>query len=162
MTATAQLVQPVKLSPKDLDELCARREAIQAELDEIATILKDQVDTFGYTPARAEKSKRLEGNQFEITLCTSESTEVRDAQVEALERVCPTGLFAKLFRKVTSYKIQSGASMVLAAPRLPEGAPKNLRQLWSQAVLIKPKAPSLRVKRIGEQTDAPTLATAER
>jgi hypothetical protein len=160
MTATAQLVPTAKLSPKSLDELCARREQIQGELDEIATILKDQVDQFGYTPARAEKSKRLEGKQFEITLCSSEGTEIRDTAVEAIERVTPLDLFSKLFRKVTSYKLQPGASMVLAGT-LPQGAPSNLRKLFAQAVLIKPKAPSLRVKRIGEE-DGPSMATSNR
>lgn len=158
--ATAGKVDFGKLSAKAIDGLCLRREELQAELEQIGSYLKEQVELYGYTPARAEKSKRLDGGQFEVTLSMGETTEIRDTAVEAIERACPAGLFAKLFRKVTTYKLASGASMVLAGT-LPQGSPSNLRKLFAAAVVLKQKAPSLRIKRIGEE-DATPVATSNR
>ena len=159
MTATAT-IEVGKLSAKALDAMADRRAELQAELEEISATLKDQVLAHGYTPAKADKTKRLAGERWEFDVCSSDTTEIRDTQVEAIERVTPLEVFSRLFRKVTSYRMQPGASMVLAGT-LPQGAPNNLRKLFAQAVILKPKAPSLRVKRIGEE-DGSTLATAKR
>lgn len=134
-----------KLSPDALDELCARRESLKAELEAINDTLKGQVEEHGFTPAGAEKSKRLAGKKYQATVTYGTSTEVRDAQVETIEKACPRDLFAKLFSKVTKYKLQSGASLLLAGT-LPSGSPPNLRKMFSAAVVLKQREPSLSIK----------------
>jgi hypothetical protein len=48
---------------------------------------------------------------------------------------------------VTKFKLADGATLVLASP-LPEGAPRNLRLMFSRAVETKETTPRLRVERI--------------
>jgi hypothetical protein len=138
-----------KVSPETLDKLCDRRGKLRAELDDLNDKLKHQVDLFGFTPPGAEKSKRLTGTKYQATVSYGETTEIRDAQVETIERVCPENLFTKLFRKVMRYKLESGASLLLAGT-LPDGAPPNLRRLFAAAVILKPRPPSLSVEKLSE------------
>lgn len=144
-----------KLSVKALDELCDRRATLTEELKKLNATLQDQVQNHGFTPPRANKSKRLQGERWQMTVTIGTSTEIRDNVVEVIERACPAALFEKLFQKVTSYKLVAGATQLLAAPKLPEGAPKNLRTSFFKAVQTEPKAPSLSVKRIGEEACEP-------
>ena len=136
-----------KLSTDSVDDLCQRREEIKAELAKIDEALKEQVEVHGFTPAGAEKSKRIETPAWKLTLSGGESTEIRDQGVETMKRVCPADLFVQLFSETTKYKLKSNASMVLAGT-LPAGAPSNLRKLFAAAVVLKPKAPSLKVERV--------------
>lgn len=51
---------------------------------------------------------------------------------------------------MTKYKLADGATLALAE-RLPEGAPRNLRMLFSKAVETRETAPGLRVEKIAEE-----------
>jgi len=148
MTSPVEISQAKRMGPKQLDALAERRAELLAELDGIRLLLTEQVEGYGFTPPRAEKSKRLLGESYQITLSYGEATEIRDAEVEKLERSCPIGLFSRLFCKVTQYKLCSGASMVLAGGTLPKGSPRNLRQMFQAAVIIKQKTPALRIERV--------------
>ena len=67
------------------------------------------------TWARADKSKRLLGIFYQFTLTVGLTTEVKDAEVERIRAVCPDGLFDRLFRTVTKYKLADGATLALAS-----------------------------------------------
>jgi hypothetical protein len=142
-----------RLSQTDLDGIGSRLLELEAEKDRLNSQLKDQIEEFGSTPPRAEKSKRLQGSLFQFTLSTSTSTEVRDAEVERIRDACPAGIFSQLFIAVTKYKLAKGATMLLAGT-LPEDAPRDLRRMFSRAVSVTEGSPRLRIERLNEAVPA--------
>jgi len=138
-----------RLSADDLDALALRLEEITLEEEKLRSQLMEQVQEFGFTPPRAEKSKRLIGSVFTFTLSTSQSTEIHDSEVERIREACPDGLFRHLFLAVTKFKLAAGATALLAG-KLPQGAPRNLRQLFSRAVVLKDGAQRLRIEKAAE------------
>jgi hypothetical protein len=115
-----------RLSPSDLDQLGQRLEEIAAEEEKIRAQLREQIENFGSVPPRAEKSRRIEAEEFRFTLSSSSRTEIRDADVERIREACSASLFSQLFVAVTKYKLAKSATMLLAAT-LPEDAPRNLQ-----------------------------------
>lgn len=136
-----------RLPASDLDALGLRLEEIAAEEEKIRAQIKEQIEAFGSIPPRAEKSRRLEAEEFRFTLSSSSRTEIRDADVLRIKEACPAPLFSQLFVEVTKYKLAKSATMLLAA-KLPEGAPRNLRTMFSQAVQIVEDSPRLKIERI--------------
>jgi len=123
----------------ELDTTAARLEEILAEEEKLRAELQQQVEEFGFTPPRADKSKRLLGTFYQFTLTVGLSTEIKDAEVERIRAVCPDGLFKKrLFKTMTKYK-------------LADGAPRNLRMLFSKAVETKETAPRLRIEKMVDE-----------
>jgi hypothetical protein len=111
------------------------------------------VEEFGFTPPRAEKSKRLLGTFFQFTVSRSLTTEAKDAEVERIRGVCRGDIFDRLFRTVTRYKLAEGATLVLAH-HLPPDAPRNLRLMFSRAVETKESSPRLRIEKAAAETMA--------
>lgn len=142
-----------RLSQSELDGIAIRLSEIDEESDCLREQLKDQVAEFGSTPARADKSKRLMGSEFQFTLSTSSSTEIKDAEVERIRDACPISLFSQLFTAVTKYKLTKSATLILAGT-LPEEAPRNLRMMFSRAVSITEGSPRLRIEKLSEEVPA--------
>ena len=140
----------VRMTAGALDLAAARLEEIREEEDRLRTELQEQIEEFGFTPPRADKSKRLLGIFYQLTLTVGLTTEIKDAEVERIRAVCPETLFDHLFLTVTRYKLADGATMALAS-RLPDGAPRNLRMLFSKAVETKATAPRLRIEKTVEE-----------
>jgi hypothetical protein len=69
--------------------------------------------------------------------------EIRDRRRE----VCEPSIFCQLFLAVTNYKLAAGAATLLAGT-LPEGAPRNLRMLFSRAVNVKDGPARLKIEKI--------------
>jgi hypothetical protein len=136
-----------RLSASELDKIGLRLQEIEEEDERLRGQLKEQIQEFGFSPPKSEKSRRLEGADFRFTLSTSTSTEIRDAEVEQIREKCPLVVFEKLFLKITKWKLASGATSLLAGT-LPEEAPRNLRQLFSKAVIVSEGAPRLRIEKI--------------
>ena len=136
-----------RLSATDLDELGERLEMLAMEEEKIRLLLREQINEFGSIPPRAEKSRRLETEEFRFTLSSSSRTEIRDADVERIREACPQSVFEKLFVTVTKYKLAKSATMLLAAT-LPEDAPRNLRTLFARAVQIVEDSPRLKIERV--------------
>ena len=136
-----------RLSPNELDEIGRRLAEIGEEEERLRGQLKEQIGEFGFTPPRAEKSKRLEGSEYYFTLSSSSSTEVRDSEVERIAEACPASLFTQLFIKVTSYKLSKTANVLLSGT-LPAEAPRNLRQMFAKAVKVSDGAPRLRIEKL--------------
>jgi hypothetical protein len=111
------------------------------------------VEQWGSTPPRTEKSKRLTGNDYQFTLSQGSSTEIKDAEVLRIKRVCEPEIFEKLFREETAYKLAKGALDFLAGT-LPEAAPRNLRRLFARAFSVKPRTPSLTIKKLVTDEEA--------
>jgi hypothetical protein len=66
-----------RLPPSDLDAIAVRLEEIQLEEETLRSQLLEQVQEFGFTPPRAERSKRLVGTLFQFTLSRSLTTEIK-------------------------------------------------------------------------------------
>jgi hypothetical protein len=94
----------------------------------------------------------LLGAAFAFTLSTSQKTEIHDAEVERLRSVCPANIFRRLFCAVTKYKLVAGATALLA-DTLPDGAPRNLRLMFSRAVQVKGGSVRLRIEKIETATE---------
>jgi hypothetical protein len=140
-----------RLSASELDNIGLRLAAIDAEEERLHAQLEEQIQEFGSTPPRAEKSKRIETTQYKFTLSTSTTTEIFDAEVERIRDACPSSLFEQLFVTVKKYKLAKAATMLLAGT-LPENAPRNLRQMFSKAVMVSEGSPRLRVEKLEEVT----------
>jgi hypothetical protein len=138
------------MTDEELDLAAARLEELGAEQERLRTELREQIEKFGFTPPRADKSKRLLGTFYQFTLTVGLTTEVKDAEVEKIAAVCPDALFKRLFTTVTRYKLADGATLALADP-LSKGAPRNLRMLFSRAVETKETAPRLRVEKMADE-----------
>jgi len=80
------------------DLAAARLEELGAEQERLRAELREQIEEFGATPPRADKSKRLLGTFYQFTLTVGLTTEVKDAEVEKLRAVCPDALFKRLFQ----------------------------------------------------------------
>jgi hypothetical protein len=150
---------PVKrMTPQELDQAAARLDEIGLEEEELRSKLQEQVEAFGFTPPRAEKSKRLEGAAYQFTVTRGLTTEIKDAEVERIRQACPSALFDRLFRTVTKFKLADGATMALAS-RLPADAPRNLRLMFSRAVETKETAPRLRIEKAAVECTTLTPAS---
>lgn len=135
-----------RMTPHDLDEAAGRLEQIGLEEEKLRSKLLEQIEEFGFTPPRAEKSKRLEGSLYQFTVSRGIATEIKDSEVEKIRQACPGTLFDRLFRSVTKYKLAEGATLVLAS-RLPVDAPRNLRMMFNRAVTTTESAPRLRIEK---------------
>ena len=135
------------MSPLELDDAAAKLEQIGLEEGILRSKLQEQIEEFGFTPPRAEKSKRLEGTLYQFTVSRGITTEIKDAEVERIRQACPSTLFDRLFRSVTKFKLAEGATLVLAS-RLPVDAPRNLRMLFNRAVTTTESAPRLRIEKL--------------
>jgi hypothetical protein len=140
----------MRMTADALDLAAARLEELREEQERLRAELREQVEEFGFTPPRADKSKRLIGIFYQFTLTIGLTTEVKDAEVERIAAICPDALFKRLFKAVVRYKLADGATLALADP-LSKGAPRNLRMMFSKAVETKETAPRLRVEKIAEE-----------
>jgi hypothetical protein len=136
-----------RMSAGELDETAVRLEEISAEEEKLRAKLLEQVEEFGFTPPRAEKSRRLEGENYQFTVSRGLTTEVKDAEVERIRQNCPGFLFDKLFKTITKFKLIDGATMLLSN-RLPVDAPRNLRLWFNRAVETKETGPRLRIEKM--------------
>lgn len=136
------------LKATDIDAACLRLEELEAGVQAIRAELLEQVLQYGIIPPRAEKSKRLCGELYQLTVSTSTSVELKEAAILAIREVCQLDLFERLFRSdvITRWRLVEGATMLLAGV-LPEGAPRNLRVMFNRALTVKENAPRLKIER---------------
>jgi hypothetical protein len=66
---------------------------------------------------------------------------------------CPDFIFEKLFTEITKFKLASGATALLAGT-LPEEAPRNLRQMFSRAVVVSGGSTRLKVEVLDVEVSA--------
>jgi hypothetical protein len=145
------------MTPQELDDAADRLQEIGLEEEDLRSKLREQVEEFGFTPPRAEKSKRLEGALHQFTVTRGLTTEIKDTEVERIRQACPATLFDRLFKTVTKFKLADGATIALAS-RLPADAPRNLRRMFSRAVETKETAPRLRIEKIEAECTANAAA----
>jgi len=143
-----------RMSEKELDNTAERLQEIQVEEEVLRATLLEQVEAFGYTPPRADKSKRLDGSVYEFTVTRGFITEIKDTAVQRIRESCPRALFDQLFQTVTKFKLAEGAHRVMA-DRLPNFAPRHLRMWFNRAVVTTETGPRLRIEKIECSTLTP-------
>jgi len=111
--------------------------------------------TWGAMPPRAEKSLRLEGNIYQLTVSQSDSTSINQAPAAALDEACRVSrlrpLFRRLFRVETKYVLQAGAQQALAEgfpTRFPSPKRQRIRNLFARALRLKKGSPHVKVEPI--------------
>jgi ribosomal protein L12E/L44/L45/RPP1/RPP2 len=137
----------LKLQQSDLEE----------QLEKAKTHLIALVAQHGAVPPKAEKSKRLAGDLYEVTATYGTTTSV---DTQAAERLLLVMIEAGMDRKVAAaiheslfvfqpkYALSANALKTIAG-KLPKGAPRNLRALFNKAVKTTTKSPTLSVTEIG-------------
>lgn len=100
----------------------------------------------------AKKSTIVRGDEFEIVRSVGDSVEVDQVAVAKLyATLCQARcyrVFRKLFKLVCKYDIADTANAIIYARELPERAPRNLRQLFCEAVHVEKKAPTITARPI--------------
>ena len=143
-----------RMTADELDDAAIRLEEIGLEEERLRSKLLREVEQFGFTPPRAEKSKRLEGSAYQLTVSRGLTTDIKDSEVERIRQVCPGILFDSLFRTITKFKLADGATSVLAR-RLPADAPCNLRLRFGRAAETKETSPRLRIEKLEVECTTP-------
>lgn len=136
--------------PKSVDEHAVEYLGLKNVLDEATAQLKAKkaeilklVTRNGQVPEGAEKSLRLEGDQYSITASFGTSSSV-DAEVVGEIKSCLASrpsVFRKLFVAHTSYIVSPQSGNVLAT------CSAKVRKLFERVVETKPKEPSLKVEK---------------
>ena len=117
----------------------------KAEIETYKGQLVKLVTKNGSAPAGAEKSLRLEGAKYQITVSFGSSSSIdKDVvgkiQAELAEQHTP-GLFKQIFQAHVDYVVAPTAQIVL------ETASAKLRALFARVMKTKPKEPSLKVEK---------------
>jgi hypothetical protein len=110
--------------------------------------LLDLVNKFGSVPAKAEKSKRIEGFEFNVTASFGESISVDDDFALKLQDVLTaakmSSIFDKLFSAKVKHQLKAGAHAVLSG-QIP-GLPRNARALFNKSVKVQLLRAKLKVE----------------
>lgn len=133
---------------REYQKLEAAYDSVKAELDAKYDELVELVQEHGRTPARANKSKRLEGADFELTVSVGESVSVDTSRVEKLREWLSANrvaraFFSRLFESQTSYRPAQGADEAVLNF---EGRRSNLWKLYRACFVIKATSPRLKVQ----------------
>ncbi len=153
---------------EEIDALAALYVAAQDQVDkarQAESVLRDQltdmVEEHGFMPPRATKSKRIQGDQWKITLSRGQSVEV-DGTIareirRALKLVGRVRYFRKLFRPEIIYVLADGSQKALAQmveAEIPDAEQRDIIGLYNKAVEIKSKTPSLEVEMLAKKQKA--------
>jgi hypothetical protein len=130
-------------------ELTEVYETAKKELQNARAELLELVHQFGSTPPKADKSKRVEGNLWQVTAQYGHSITVDDVAADRLLEACVSSLgpkkggrfFHRIFQSSIRYSLCEGAYELIASSSVAD----KMRSLFSAAVKIVPKAPALKV-----------------
>lgn len=149
---------PTRPTPDQIDDLCiaydnARiaKDNAEQELSRTKGALLETVQTFGFTPAHAEKTMRLEGILYTASATVGTTVEVNEARVEELQselsRMKKPKLFRSLFQRSVKYSLIKDAPDVfkIAIANLGDEVQARLHAIFTGCFKINAKAPSLSV-----------------
>ena len=144
------MVKPIVL-PLSVDQhaeayltLKAHHEASGEALELKKAELLKLVNKTGEIPAGADKSLRLEGDEYVITASYGHSSSIDNDVVgkirTALAENRTPSLFGKLFKVRESYQVSPVAMAIV------ESLPKPVQKLFALVMKTKPRDPSLKVE----------------
>jgi hypothetical protein len=160
-----------------IDGLCMNFDAAKAAVDEAQQKLStakgallEAVQDFGYVPANAEKTTRLEGTLYIADATVASTVEIVEAPVGELQselsRLKLPKVFTALFERKVKHTLRKDAAgtLKLAIGGLPPLVQTRLLSLFSSCFNVGTKAPALSVELAAalRQKEAEALAKAER
>ncbi|MDR3723294.1 MAG: hypothetical protein P4K83_02240 [Terracidiphilus sp.] len=144
--------------PEKVDEMCldfdtkkSTAEAAQQKLSEAKGILLTAIEAYGYQPAGAPKTKRLEGGIYIADQTTGSSNEIVEAKVNELRselsRLTLSKVFPQLFATVTTHSLMKNAASTLKIyiGGLDSETQAHVLGIFAQCINVKVKAPSVSV-----------------
>jgi hypothetical protein len=147
-----------KPTPTEIDDLClafdtaaAAVEKAQQEFSNAKGALLPVVHDFGYTPAHAEKTTRLEGTLYIADATVATSIEINEAPVAELQselsRLKLPKVFADLFERKVKHSLKKDAASTLkvAIGGMKPETQQRLLTIYATCITANPKAPSLSV-----------------
>jgi hypothetical protein len=142
----------------DIDRHCrefeAKRKEIEVSNADLATkkaLLLNLIETYGYVPPNAEKSRRLDGREMVATMTVGSSVEVKSDPVTKLQlrlsHYKKPRVFKSLFSKTIKYSLVKDASVSLkiGITSLPAEAQAEILALFASCFEVNTNTPSLKV-----------------
>ncbi len=149
---------PTRPNPEAIDDLCiaydnARiaKDNAEQQLSTAKGDLLGAVQTWGYMPAHAEKTMRLEGQLYIASATAGTTVEMNEAKVEELQselsRLKKPRLFRNLFQRSVKYSLIKDApeAFKLAIANLADDMQARLHAIFTGCFKVNTKAPSLAV-----------------
>jgi hypothetical protein len=147
------------LTPQQIDALCLEFNDTKLAVDaaqqrhstakgELLAVIQSQ----GYTPARAEKTMRIEGVVYIADATTGTMTEINEAAVGALQselsRLHKPRVFSGLFERKVKHAMKKGADVTLklAITKLGQPVQNRLLGIFASCFKVDIKSPSLSVE----------------
>lgn len=145
-------------------------EEAQQELSTAKGALLEAVQDYGYTPANAEKTTRLEGTLYIADATVASTVEIVEAPVNdllfELSRLKLPKLFVELFDRKVKHSLRKDAAgtLKLAIGGLPMHTQGRLLSIFSSCFNVNSKAPALSVELAAalREKETEALAKAER
>lgn len=148
---TMQVTKPeaIDKAAKEYMDLKKAFNEAKKKLDDKDDELIALVDKSGTTPQNSEKSLRLEGYEFQLTVTRGNTTSIDRVHVlkliSTLKKKGCYPLLKNLFRAEVKFTVAKSAKKFLSKP-LPAKAPRNLSALFDACLDIDTKSPSLKVE----------------
>lgn len=147
------------LTPQQIDALCLEfndtKLAVEDAQQRHSTVkgeLLAAIQSQGYTPARADKTTRIDGTIFIADATTASTIEVNEAAVGELQselsRLHKPRVFSGLFERKVKHALIKDADvkLKLAIGKLGEPVQKRLLGIFASCFRVGAKAPSLSVE----------------
>lgn len=164
-------------TPTEIDDLCLKFDTAKIAVDKAAEKLDTAkgdlmvvVQTHGYMPTDASKTKRLEGVIYVADATTSSTVKVIDAPVATLQselsRLGKPKVFGELFETEVKHSLKKNAAQTLnlAIGGFPEEKRSHLLALFGSCFNISTKTPTLSVELVAalREKEAAAQAKAEK
>jgi len=126
------------------------QKAAKKVVDDAEEAVVKMVDSFGHSPEKAERSKRLEGRRNVATVTRGTTISIDETSVLGLRSYLfdqkLEGLFPLFFAPETSHKLVAGAKDVLKKFKLQERVEQKIASLFGRTFDVKTNSPSLKVQ----------------
>jgi len=164
-------------TPEMIDGLCMNFDAARAVVEEAQQKLStakgallEAVQNYGYTPANAEKTTRLEGTLYIADATVASTVEIIEAPVGELQselsRLKLPKVFIELFDRKVKHTLRKDAAgtLKLAIGGFSSDVQSRLLSIFSSCFNVNAKAPALSVELAAalRQKEADAIAKAER
>jgi hypothetical protein len=163
MSNTAPTVSQIDKLGREYKELERLSSNLKEEIDRKREEILKLVKAFGTMPARAGKSKSLEGTLYELVASFGQNVEINPARVSMLKQLLKdlgyAWLFERLFDEQPKYRLLSDVEELIG-PK--SGCPASARRLYSRCFAIKAKTPSVSVREKKTKAAAQKLRSRSR
>jgi hypothetical protein len=145
-------------SPAEIDEMClafdAAKSAVETAQQKLSTAagpLLAAVRTFGYIPAHAEKTTRLEGVIYIADATVASAVEIVEAPMNELQselsRLKRPKVFTELFERKVKHTLRKDAAgtLKLAIGAFSQETQSRILSLFASCFNVRAKAPALSV-----------------